>query len=373
MFSILPRYLSYSYVVPFLASSIFFVLFMLTFQMFKVVRLVGGKDVDPLAILELIGHIALTFIPMTIPIAVLFSTIFTLNKMSSDSEFVAMRSFGLSRLKLFAPFLVFAIMIGLLVFSLNAEIIPSSKKEFRRVVNILTSKGLISQIQKGNFFTEVPRAILFAENVSESGTVMEKVFINIRDSINRQEKTIFADIGQLIKEEGNKWGIGEVRLVLKNGSVVNTNRYANTIEKVLFETYNFPLTSGNINISVSSKGSMMSSRELWQEIKSTPQSKRKEKNHIKSEIEFWSRFNTPVLCIIFTLLGFTLGVQKTRGKGRNTASTSLLILIGYYALFFMGISMARSGTIPAVLAVFLPTGIGLLVGLYLFKKLEWVS
>ncbi len=371
MFGIINRYLAVSFLGPFLVSSLFFVLFLLTFQLFRVVKIFLAKGVGMGSLLELMGYIALTFVPLAIPIAILFSTIFTMNKICSDSEFVAMRAIGLTKEKLFAPFLIFSLMIGITVFALNSDIIPYSKREFRKAVNILTSKGLISEIQKGNFFTEIPNVIVFTENVDQESKMMSNIFIDVREG--GEERFIYAKTGKFKKESDNKWGVGDLRLLLEDGSIVTRNEKNEELEKIIFQTYDFPIISGDISVGNIDKGSMKSSKDLWSDLKSTPLEERKDKSYVKSEIEFWSRINTPILIVVFTLLGFSLGVQKSRGRARGTGSISFMILVAYYALFFAGISAARSHAIPSYIAVFLPTVIGVFSGIYFFRKIEWIS
>lgn len=371
MFGIINRYLAVSFLAPFFVSSIFFVMFLLTFQLFRVVKIFLAKGVGMGALLELMGYIALTFVPLAIPIAILFSTIFTLNKICSDSEFVAMRAIGLTKERLFTPFLVFSTLIASTVFVLNSDIIPYSKREFRKAVNILTSKGLISEIQKGNFFTEIPNVIVFTENVNQETKIMNNIFIDVREG--EKERVIFAKTGQFKKSSENKWGVGELRLLLEDGSILSREKGSSELEKILFKTYDFPVISGDISVGNIDKGSMKSSKDLWREIKSYPEAKRKEKSFVKAQIEFWSRFNTPILIIVFTLLGFALGVQKSRGRARGTGSISFMIIILYYVLFFALVSAARSSAIPPYVAVFLPTLIGLFAGIYFFRRIEWIS
>ena len=97
------------------------------------------------------------------------------------------------------------------------------------------------------------------------------------------------------------------------------------------------------------------------------------KDFAKAQIEFWSRFNNPLLCILFIFLGFVFGIDNARGKRRNTSSIVILVTISYYVLYFTGISIAKKGNIPVWIVVFLPTLVGTLVGLKNYKKLEGVS
>ena len=38
----------------------------------------------------------------------------------------------------------------------------------------------------------------------------------------------------------------------------------------------------------------------------------------KSEIEFWTRYNTPIQVILFMFLGFSLGIKRGRGKTKSS-------------------------------------------------------
>ena len=50
------------------------------------------------------GHLCVSFLPISIPLAGLFAMIYAMGKLSDDAEIIALRSFGFSKYKLFAPF-----------------------------------------------------------------------------------------------------------------------------------------------------------------------------------------------------------------------------------------------------------------------------
>ena len=95
-----------------------------------------------------------------------FATIFTLNKMSEDSEIIAMRSFGMTKFKIYLPFLVVSLMLALTINSLYSVFIPKANAAFKNTIVKLTSSGMLSSIKSGQFFTDIPNATLFAEYVS---------------------------------------------------------------------------------------------------------------------------------------------------------------------------------------------------------------
>lgn len=333
-------------------------------------------------VFELMGHISISFIPMALPLSCLFATIYTLNKLSEDSEIVAMRSFGLTKIRLFIPFLVSGLFIGACVYSLNNKVIPASKTQFKNTIIRLTSRGVLTEIKSGQFFTEIPGVTLFAEEVIEKGRQMHKVFIQKKGKGNLLEQVVVAKEGALIKIQDKEWGIPSIRLHLKNGSIIK--RYSGSesdVEKILFKDYDFPLTSGGVITGFVTKDGMRTNAELRQVIKKVTKESIEQKlskkdmarRMAKTKLELWSRINTPVQCVVFVFLGFVLGIKHGRGKSKNTSGRALVFILGYYAIFFLGVSLSRKGVIPPHISVFTPTTIATLIGAYFYKKLDWMS
>ncbi len=377
MKTIIQRYLGGNLILPFLISLIFFISFLLTFQLFRITKLVINKGVPILAILEMMGHIAISFLPMAIPLAILFSTIYTLNKMSTDSEFLVMRSFGLSIHKLFAPFMVIGIMIAIVTYLLNQSVVPLSKRQFRVGLTVLTSKGFLASIREGQFFTDIPNITLFAEKVINKGKDLEKVFIHHgKDG----ENVIFAERGKLIKETGNKWGVSTLKLKLSNGNIMKTkNDIQGGVEKILFKEYLFPIFQNDLELKIATKDSMRTTQKLYQMIKQgnyDPIKKTKkysDKDFRKTRLEYFTRINTSLQCFLFIMVGFCLGVQRARGRTQKAGLLCLIFLVVYYATFFTGVSSAIRGRLPEYVAVYLPTVLGFLFSFKLYRDLTWSS
>ncbi|OUR96165.1 hypothetical protein A9Q84_07330 [Halobacteriovorax marinus] len=333
-------------------------------------------------VFELMGHISISFIPMALPLSCLFATIYTLNKLSEDSEIVAMRSFGITKIRLFMPFLISGLFIGACVYSLNNKVIPASKTQFKNTIIRLTSKGVLTEIKSGQFFTEIPGITLFAEKVIENGRKMDNVFIQKKGKGSLIEQVVVAKEGALIKIHDKEWGIPSVRLHLKNGSIIK--RFSDSesdIEKILFQDYDFPLTSGGVISGFVTKDGMRTNSELRKVIDKVTKeslalnlsSRDMEKRMAKTKLELWSRINTPIQCLVFVFLGFVLGIKHGRGKTKNTSGRALIFILSYYALFFLGVSLSRKGIIPAHVSVFTPTLLSTLIGAYFYKKLDWMS
>jgi lipopolysaccharide export system permease protein len=391
---IIPRYLAASFIGPLILGGVFFVSFLLTFQLFRITRVVMNKDVEITQALELLVHMGISFFPMAIPLSALFATVYILNKLSLGSEIVAMRSFGFGKSKLLAPFLLVGLALATFIYTLNLNIIPYSKSQFKNNLVKLSSKGMLSNIRAGKFFTDIPNITLYSEKVSEDGKKLENVFIYVSDPVGTEEKVIASKKGRLIKEEAPEWKIPKLRLYLEDGNIIKTYKDSNNIEKIIFEEYDFPIEASFISPGFVTKDSMRSSKELNKLLSSNKtqieyyQKLTNNKKIIPAQvkimedivnsnnrtlIEFWNRINTPLQCLIFIFLGFGLGIKHGRRRTQNTGVIAPVVLAGYFGLFFIGVSYAKKGIVPPGIAMLLPGFLIFLVALHFYRKIDWPS
>jgi lipopolysaccharide export system permease protein len=371
----LQRYLAAQFILPLVVSTLFFISFLLTFQLFRLTDLLVTRDISIWFTLKLVGDTALTFIPLSLPIAVFFSTIYCTNKMSADSEYIAMRASGLHKFQILFPFLLVAALLTSTVYQLNQNIIPNANKSIARKVNYLTSSGLLAGIKGGQFFNLIPNVTLFADESTKYGRDLKKVFLHLKEN-ETAERAIFANSGKLIFERSPETLSEKLTLVLFNGNIVTQKN--DNIEKILFDKYVFPISQKQFDDRLSLKEVMLSSDELHGVMQMTEAEAKKkynfnQKDMFNSRYEYWNRKNGAFICFIFCFLGFTLGVTGNRGKARSSGQMGLVCLIIYYGLYFSLASAAKKGIFPVPIAVFIPLLLLALTGVWFYRKLDWQS
>lgn len=371
----LQRYLAAQFILPLVVSTLFFISFLLTFQMFRLTELLVTRDISLWFTLKLVGDTALTFIPLSLPIAVFFSTIYCTNKMSADSEYIAMRAGGLHKSQILFPFLLVAALLTYSVYQLNQNIIPEANKSIARKVNYLTSSGLLAGIKGGQFFNLIPNVTLFADQSTKYGRDLKGVFLHLKEN-ETAERAIFANSGKLIFERSSETLSEKLTLVLFNGNIIGQNK--GDIEKILFDKYVFPISQKQFEDRLSLKEVMLSSDELHGVMDMSEEEAKKKYNFNKKDMfnsryEYWNRKNGAFICFIFCFLGFTLGVTGNRGKSKNSGLVGLLCLILYYGLYFSLASAAKKGVLPVPIAVFIPLTLLTFVGFWFYRKLDWQS
>ncbi|MBC7713666.1 MAG: LptF/LptG family permease [Rhizobacter sp.] len=391
MIRVTTRYLASTFIPPFVIGFVFFIAFLNTFYMLRIIDLIVTKGVEISIVLGMVLNLSVTFFSLAAPLSAFFATLYTLNKLSDDSEIIAMRSFGITKFKIYLPFFLVSILIAMTIVSLDSNYIPKANSNFKNTILKLTSRGMLTSIQSGQFFTDIPNATLFAEEVSNEGNNFRNVFIHVRDKKSSEQRIIFSGHGSLIKIYADEWHAPSLRMHLTDGNIVKLNPSGEQIEKVLFNEYDFPIFSADFASEMLDKDSMKTNRELKKAIEKRKNdyifknrvppanpdevNERKNDRHliIKSQIEFYARFITFPQIILFVLLGFSLGIKNARGGGGNNTIRAILILLGYYGIYFLSLSLAQKELLSATVASFAPSVILTCIAIYYFKKLDWVS
>ena len=387
MLKVTTRYLASAFIPPFVLGFVFFVAFLITFYMFRIIGLIVNKGVDVLTVLTMVMNLSISFFPLATPLAAFFATIYTLNKLSEDSEIIAMRSFGLSKNRIYAPFLITSLLIALTVNSLYSVFIPKANAAFKNTIVKLTSAGMLTSIKSGQFFTEIPNATLFAEEVTEDGNNFKGVFLHVLDKKRLEQRIIFAQSGSLIKIYADQWHAPDLRLHLNEGNIVKMNESGKEVEKVLFKEYDFPVYNSDFAAALLEKDSMKTNDELIKIIatkkenfknavlnkKTTNETHELKLTYFRTQVELYSRYVVFPQILLFVFLGFSLGIKRGRGSGGGKSAQALIVLVSYYILYFFLVSMSQRGSIDPMLANFAPSILLLIIAARYFRKLDWIG
>ena len=93
------------------------------------------------------------------------------------------------------------------------------------------------------------------------------------------------------------------------------------------------------------------------------QSYMKSKN--KYGVEIHKKFSLPIACIIFVLLGTSLGVMAKKGSFAVSTSLSFTFFLLYYILLLGGEKMADRNLVSPLIGIWTPNIVTLLIGIYL--------
>lgn len=370
-------YLAANFVLPFLVSSIFFVAFLLTFELFRVIQVFTASDISFVFILKMMGNIAITIVPHALPLSVYFAAISTVGRMSGDSEYIALRSFGLDKKHLLSPFIVIATLISINVYLMNHELVPRSHLFVRQAFKKISSTSLVEGIKSGQFFTTIPNLTMFSESVEEPSKKLKNVFVQVYNPKEKKEKVIFSNNGQVLYAKNERTGIESFKLKLNNGNMFEVDETGKNSEKILFDEYLLPISEKRFSYRPSTVEIMMTKKQLRELIDGGLEKALKKnfskRNYLNAQYEYWNRLITPILCLVLVFLGFCLGVKGNRSRGKNNSAKAILILVGYYILYFSMISVCRDNILPFEIGLFIPMIFLIAYSINEYRKLDWQS
>ena len=349
----------------------------MTFELFRIMTIVSSDDISFGFIFGLILNVMTTLVPMAVPISIFFSTIFCLSRMSGDSEYIALRAAGLTKFSIFKPFLVVSIMVAIVVFFFNQQLVPNAHKMVRQKIKIISSTSLIQGLKSGQFFTSLSNTTIFPSEIDEVSKDFKNIFLHIFEPGEKVDKIIMASRGKILHKKNEETGIESFKLLLQDGNIVNKSADGGELEKILFKEYTLPISEKRFSYKTSLKEIMMNLEELSALIDGgldkAIERGFKKKEYLNAKYEYWQRWNTPVLCILLTFMGFGLGVTSNRGKSKNTSSRAIFILIGYYVVYFTLVSVSRDSSVPVQTAVVIPGLLLLALGMKQYRSMDWLS
>jgi lipopolysaccharide export system permease protein len=287
-----------------------------------------------------------------------------------------MRAAGLTKFKILKPFMLIAVLVSINIYFFNQQLIPNAHRNVRTKINIISSASLIQGIKSGQFFTAIPNMTLFPAKMDNENLELEDIYLNVYSPKIDEEKIIWAKEGQILHKKDEDSGLESFNLRLKDGNITSM-RPGNTLEKIIFEEYELPISEKRFSYTPSTKEIMMGKDELNRFIaageKEAVDKGFSKKEYHKAKFEYWNRLNAPVQVLIFAFLGFGLGVVGNRGKKKNSSGKAIIFLISYYVIYFSLINIVRDFNLPIIISIIIPSTFILFFGVKYYRNLDWLS
>jgi lipopolysaccharide export system permease protein len=144
-----------SYIGPFVLT-FFIVLFIFLMQfLWKYIDDFVGKGLDLWIIAELMFYASANLVPMSLPLAVLLSSIMTMGNFAEQYELVAMKSSGLSLFRILQPLILLILVVALGAFYFNNNIAPVASLKFKSLLWDVTQKKPSLELKEGVFYNGI--------------------------------------------------------------------------------------------------------------------------------------------------------------------------------------------------------------------------
>ena len=201
-----------SFIGPFIAAFIIS-LFVLVMQFFWLyIDDLVGKGLDLFTILKLIGLVSLSWVPIALPLALLFSSIMTFGNLGESFELVAIKAAGIPLLRFMRPLTIVTVFLSGLAFLFANNIIPVTQKKLSALkYDIIVAKPAFD-IKEGIFYDKIGGYVIKLGKKEKNDSIIHNVVIFEKGN-TLQDNMMIAEQGVMRLTKDKKF----LEFTLQNG------------------------------------------------------------------------------------------------------------------------------------------------------------
>jgi lipopolysaccharide export system permease protein len=319
----------------FLLGIVVFISILLMFQALRLTEFMLIHGITFGTILNIMGYMSLSMLPLILPMSLLFSILMTYNRLSVESEIIAMKGIGYSGISLLLPALTLSLVITYFSAMTAYDIAPWGNRQFEVLISQLGNTKAAASIKEGTFSEGFFDMVVYANKVNSDQGLLEDLFIY--DEKNPDSPlTIIAPRGQIIPDSENPGH--SVQLRMFNGQLHKRNQ---THTVVHFKSYDIFLNDP-IQIEERKKSPPSLSLAELNHRRQNSDFTTAEKNTYN--LEYHKRSALSFACLIFGLVGVAFGIQLHGRSGKASGFiTAVGFIILYWIIYLSFESTARSG------------------------------
>jgi len=252
------------------------------------------------------------------PIALLIAAIYVLTRLSGDSELIVMTSGGMPVWALLKPFGLLALLVALLVASVNHVLGPGSQRLLRDMAAQVRTDLMAQVIQPWRFTSPEPKLMVHIRDRGPGGELLGLMMHDARDP--KQVVTYLAERGLIIKQAGMAY------LRMDKGHIVRRLENEHNPQIIAFERYAVDLNQLEQRVD---QANQLRPRErstadlIWPD----PDDPLYRQAPGRFSSELHDRLSSPLYAFAFVLLVLaSLGHARTTRQNRNQAAVLAFVL-----------------------------------------------
>jgi len=363
---LIDRYLLKELILPFIfGMGLFSSLGIAVGTLFDLVRQVSESQVLLAIALQVLLLKIPEFVAYAIPMSVLLATLMAYSRLSQDSETIALRSIGVSLYRLIVPAIIFSIMIMGITFLFQELVVPAA--------NYQSAVMLERAIADSDVFSAKQENILYPqyENVLQPNGSKQRILTRIFyaeefDGQKMQELTVLdlsgEGIDRIVIAKSASLNPQENSWDFFNGYTYVINPDGSYGSVVRFEKQRLQLPRNSLNLADRTRQynemNIARARMALKDLESSGDTRaaRQLKVRIQEKLSF------PFICLVFGLVGASLGSRLSDGGKAINFGICLLIIFSYYLLAFVTSSLGVAGTLSPIVSAWLPNCFVLVAG-----------
>jgi len=165
-----------------------------------------GKGLDYWVIAELLLYASANLVSLALPLAVLLSSIMTFGGMAEHYELVAMKSSGLSLIRIMLPLIIFIVLLSGGAFYFNNTISPLANLKFKSLLWDVTHTKPSLELKEGVFYNGIDGYSIRVSEKERESNLLHDLLIYQHDKKNPGNRHVIrAKKGEMLKTEDGRY------------------------------------------------------------------------------------------------------------------------------------------------------------------------
>ena len=368
---LLDRWLIVELISPLLfAVAAFTVVSLSVGVMFELVRKIVESGLPVLIAVQVLLQRLPSFLVISFPMATLMATLLAYSRLSANSELTALRSVGVTATRMIIPALALALVMSSLTFVFNDVVVPRSNRSAEITLRRALGKSIATE--KGDNIVYSRFGSVERPDGSSSKGLLQLFYANrfLDGTMTGVTVLDFSRVGftQMLVAKSANWNEQEAKWEFLNGQILTLTPSGSTTSAD-FDRYLYPLSAAPIRIAKLPKdANNMTVAEALQ-AKQLLQTAGDVKEARRLQVRIQEKFTLPMACLVFGLIGASLGAKPNSRTSRSQGfGISVVLILVYYVLSFSFSSLGVKGTLPPLLAAWSPVLISLAGGGFLLRQ-----
>ena len=296
-----------------------------------------------------------------LPVACLLGTILTISTMNKANELVALFASGMSLLRVMAPSFFWISLISIAGYWSADQLLPKAtrQKNYIYYYEIKKEPHRFSTIKTDRIWYRSKNSIFNIQTLNAKGDGAEGLTMYF---FNPDWDLVQMMTARSVSIKGAQW-------LLENGAVTVFSRESSFPLTTNFKKKSIVMTEDSKDLqSAGQTADMMSQGELKHFI---AKNRAAGLDTVAYEVDYYAKISYAFAGLVMSLLGLPFSVGKARSGGTVlSAGVALALVFAYYVFYSSGITLGQHGTIPPLMAAWIPNIVMSGLALVLLKRLK---
>jgi lipopolysaccharide export system permease protein len=356
----LDRYMIAELAGPFVFGFSAFTLIFVATNLLALSRLVTEEHAPLWAVIEYFLWGLPQVVAYVVPMAILLAVLLAMQRLSGESEVIAMKAGGVSLERIAVPLLVVGFVLSLLTFVIEQTVVPYANDRATEIMQI-TIRHASSIGTNLTVYTPLPdggRQLTAATGYDASTQSLLNVTVLQYDRHGAPQTIIFGD--RATAQTNTYWTFQDARTYRfeSDGSTLESTQHTLIID----------IGEGPTSLLKRAKGAPqeMSRAEIAQVIRTGQLTPTQLGQYVA---EYQSQLARPFACLVFALIAVPFGMRRVRGGGTSVGfGLAVAIVFIYYVVMTISNSLGTINDFMAFIMAWFPNVLFFAIGLVLLRR-----